>query len=133
MKKELLGLIDDSELPTINKASLRQFVHKADTDLRLRVKTNELISSVSKDKYFDILLDLEDVKIYKTSSNDNESWEHKYPYRFIHKINIGWRSGSMVSRTFEECFLTYLNCKYNLDNFGFVKFVLRMLGVKENE
>jgi len=71
----------------------------------------------------DIIVDLEDVKIFKVA---NKSYEEN-PYSFIIKVNDEWRGGNQYGVTFDEVLLLYLQVKHIGYNSDFANFAKKML------
>lgn len=133
-KDYILGLIDNDETKSgiqksINRATVeRLFRQKEDLDANKNIIEKIDIQKNS----FTILYSDDKVMIYKLNAEHKpeDDWDRKYPYRFIYFQDENWYKASLVCKSFEEAFVSYLGTS-NLGPNGssaFVDFVFKMLG-----
>lgn len=94
--------------------------------------TKSLIELVWKEnKPFTIIIDTEEVKIYKLQSNwGNDDWNVIYPYRSIFISNTKWVRNSQVSPSLDTAMLSYLWIKHLWFNSQFLELAMKMLWIE---
>jgi len=132
MKEKIVELIENSDLPQLQKNVSVGFVIRLSEKQRLEKEDRELIreTSYGNDKLSaDILLSTDEVKIYTITGKDE--WDIKYPVRFIYKDNDGmWISCYTVFATLDLALIGYLEHKYLGSNSRFSEFAIKMLEIK---
>lgn len=122
-------LINNSEIPTIQKNSLNGFIDRAKEQQEEKRQDRELIEKVAYEKKLsEVVLSTDEVKIYTVSGKDE--WDIKYPFRSIYLSKKGtWERTNTVSPTFDLAFLVYLQHKYLGLNSQFTDFAMKMLEI----
>lgn len=130
--EDLKSLVDESIMVSHNKNILKGFLDRVEEDYNTSSLNNKLVSSLSTDSSFDIIIDTEEVKIYKIFSNrkDSEHWDVKYPYRFIWKDKDIWVRCHEVYPTLDTAYLGYVGVKNLGYDSRFLSFVTKMLGIE---
>lgn len=123
-------LINNSEIPTIQKNRLNGFIDRAKAEQEREHQDRELIEKVANEKKLsEVVLSTDEVKIYKVSGNDE--WDIKYPFRSIYLgIKGTWERTNTVSPTFDLAYLVYLQYKHLGLNSQFVDFAVKMLDIE---
>ena len=124
----LLRLIDEAEMPLIEKLSLTRVLKRAASYEDKRMEDRTLVKDVSAAKnLLEVVFSTDDVKIYTVYSNDE--WDVKYPYRIIFMREGKWENINNVAQTFDIAFLIYREYRHLGLNSQFSTFAKKMLGI----
>lgn len=134
-KDKLIELVNNNDLPSIQKNILNGFIERAYADEVKHIEDRVLCERISNESVSKVLYSTDEVKIYKINPSGKDDWSVKYPFRLIYldqKFNK-WFRASSISPTFDIAFLVYLKDKYLGVNSDFVFFATRMLGINMDE
>jgi hypothetical protein len=138
MNKEIIiNIIEKSDLNQVQKNVSKGIINRLYSINEKEKIAREIVEKLTKEKYFEVVLQTEDVIIYKISDSKSD-WDKKYPYRFVYKTfnsdhkEFFFVNSSIVSPTIDIAYISYLEHKYLNPNSHFTVFAMKMLNISEN-
>lgn len=128
-------LVQDSDLNQMQKNVSLGFIRRAKENEEKRTEARELVERAygEKSSIQEIVVQLEDLIIFKVFPVREDDWTAKYPFRSILLKDDKWQRTNMVSPSLDIAFLIYLEKKYAGDNSQFTDFAMKMLEMKIEE